>query len=76
LFDRNEDWFMEMQGMLELDKLGGHDHQIKHCAVDSLSCGTAEPALNETRREEDEGLVAQIRRRHGASSHEAMELRF
>jgi hypothetical protein len=34
------------------------------------------PALNETRREDDEGLVAQIRRRDGASSREAMELRF
>jgi hypothetical protein len=33
---------MELQGMLELDKLGGHDHQIEHCAVDSLKEASGE----------------------------------
>jgi hypothetical protein len=34
--DCNEYWLAEPQGMPELDKLGGYDHQIEHCAVDSL----------------------------------------
>ena len=34
---------MKLQGVLQIDKLGGHDHQIEHCAVDGLKESPGEP---------------------------------